>query len=153
MHIKNNKMCNTREYKIWIGIKTRCYNPNHNTYKNYGAKGIEMDDNWANSFEIFLKDVGYAPTSKHSLDRYPNKTGNYEPGNVRWATHKEQMNNRVDSLTFIFKGEEKTLGQWADKLGVARTTLWARIYISKMPLEKAFLSTIDARGGGIAKKK
>lgn len=80
-------------YATWQGIKQRCFNTTHHTYLNYGARGITMAPQWKDDFEQFVKDVGEKPSPKHSLDRIDND-GNYEPGNVRWATATEQAANR-----------------------------------------------------------
>src|SRR3954470_16361069 len=80
-------------YKSWEGAKQRCYNPNAKKYEIYGAIGVTMCDRWRTSFANFLADMGPRPPG-HSLDRYPDPYGNYEPGNCRWATIKEQRANR-----------------------------------------------------------
>lgn len=84
----------TAEYRSWQHAKARCINPNVWNYKNYGGRGIKMCEKWLNSFESFLADMGPRPSSKHSLDRWPDHNGDYEPSNCRWATAKEQQNNR-----------------------------------------------------------
>ncbi len=77
----------------WSSMKSRCTNPGSGSYKHYGGRGITVCDRWLNSFDNFLKDMGLRPTGT-TLDRYPDKNGNYEPGNCRWATWSEQMSNR-----------------------------------------------------------
>ncbi len=84
----------SKEYKAWDSMKQRCYNPNSPKYYLYGGRGIKVCDRWLNSFENFLADVGLAPTSQHSIDRFPDNDGNYEPGNVRWGTDYEQRHNQ-----------------------------------------------------------
>lgn len=90
----------TTEYSTWACMIQRCINPKNPEWKRYGAKGVKVCERWLNSFENFLADVGPRPEGRYrsgrpiySIDRFPDKYGNYEPGNVRWATHKEQMNN------------------------------------------------------------
>jgi hypothetical protein len=74
-------------------MRTRCNNPNFTFYARYGAIGIKVCDRW-NSFENFLADMGERPSLDYSIDRHPNKDGNYEPGNCRWATRHQQSLNR-----------------------------------------------------------
>jgi hypothetical protein len=81
------------EHKIWCGMVERCHSPTSNGYFRYGGKGIIVCEKWRHDFAAFYAYVGSRPTPKHSIDRYPNNRGNYEPGNVRWATRKEQQRN------------------------------------------------------------
>lgn len=85
----------TPEYMAWSLMKNRCLNPNDDRYDRYGGRGISVYQEWIDSFESFFSFMGKRPTAKHSLDRYPNNDGNYEPGNVRWATAIEQRRNQA----------------------------------------------------------
>lgn len=75
----------TGTYRSWRSMNSRCYYEKSISYPNYGKKGIKVADRWRVSFENFLKDMGERPPNT-SLDRFPNKKGDYEPGNCRWAT-------------------------------------------------------------------
>lgn len=79
-------------YKCWISMKQRCDNPRDKKFPNYGGRGISYDATWSD-FKTFCEAVGPRPEGT-SLDRFPNNDGNYEKGNVRWATPTEQANNR-----------------------------------------------------------
>jgi hypothetical protein len=79
-------------YKTWCGMKKRCGNPNDRSYPDYGGRGIKVCERWQ-MFENFLADMGERPSDEHQLDRIDND-GNYEPGNVRWATRQLQIRNR-----------------------------------------------------------
>ncbi len=90
-------MVRSPEYSSWCAMKARCLNPNTTRFEQWGGRGIKICPQWVNSFENFYADVGPRPTPKHSIDRIDND-GNYEPGNVRWATPKEQNNNKRTNL-------------------------------------------------------
>ncbi len=84
----------TPEYTVWIGMKGRCYNLKNHKYQYYGALGVRMSDEWVADFAAFFRDMGPRPSVEYSIDRWPDRNGNYEKGNCRWATQKEQQNNR-----------------------------------------------------------
>lgn len=85
-------LSNMPEYDIWSEMKQRCYNANHKQFKDWGGRGITVCERWLNSFANFITDMGRRPPQL-TLDRI-NNDGNYEPTNCRWATWKEQINNR-----------------------------------------------------------
>lgn len=80
-------------YRSWDAMRARCGNPLHVSYADYGGRGITVCDRWRDSFENFLEDMGERPAGK-TIDRFPDKNGNYEPSNCRWATVFEQARNR-----------------------------------------------------------
>lgn len=113
------------EYQVWNGLRERCNNPKCKDYPRYGGRGIAVCDRW-DQFSNFLADVGPRPSPKHTIDRIDNE-GDYEPGNVRWATVVEQANNRRSNVRLLFNGEEFTITQWARKIGLGTSTLHERL--------------------------
>jgi hypothetical protein len=113
----------TPEYMAWRHMKSRCYNPNIHNYHNYGGRGIIVCERWINSFENFLEDMGVRPSERHSVDRYPDKNGNYEPTNCRWATKKEQSRNLRTNRWIEYNGDRRILSDWAYDLRVCVSNL------------------------------
>ncbi len=122
-------------YRSWSKMIQRCRNPQNDRWKDYGGRGIQVCARWQ-TFEHFLSDMGVRPPGK-SLDRYPNKDGNYEPGNTRWATPKEQSNNTRNNIVLTFLGKTQTISEWAEELGMAKTVLMSR-YQRGWPIPKLF---------------
>ena len=84
----------TPEYRAWMNMQKRCYNPRTKNFKNWGGRGIKVCKRWRDSFENFLADMGRRPSDSHSMDRYPDNDGDYKKRNCRWATAKEQRANQ-----------------------------------------------------------
>jgi hypothetical protein len=107
-------------------MKTRCLNKNHVAYDAYGGAGVKICKRWR-SFVLFLADMGERPSRGHTLDRFPNREGNYEPGNARWATSSEQNINRRMAHVLEMGGLSMTMTEWSRKLGVRVSTISERL--------------------------
>lgn len=114
------------EYSSWSGMRRRCLNPKSPRYKHYGARGIMVCDRWRGSFDNFFIDMGERPTTKHSLERIDNN-GNYEPGNCRWATDKEQRRNTQRTVFVEFDGHRISLADYCEITGIKRNTIKSRL--------------------------
>lgn len=111
---KSLNMHGSITYKSWISAKQRCYNPNNHNYSKYGGRGITMCERWKSSFADFLHDMGERPSSLYTLDRI-DVNGNYDPSNCRWATSKEQGNNRRDNRLIEIDGRLLTTAQFSEE--------------------------------------
>lgn len=123
------------EYNSWCAMWTRCTNERSDQYKNYGGRGIIVCEDWK-SFKNFVRDVGRRPGPTYSIDRIDNN-GNYEPGNVRWATPEQQANNtRVNRLIEI-NGECRTISEWCRVLNskVSKETIRQRLKKGWAPID------------------
>ena len=135
--IKHGKT-NTKEFSIWHSIISRCAitKSTKEKYKKYHNKNITVCDQWQNSFETFLKDMGKCPKDKTSLDRINNSKG-YQPTNCRWATAKEQANNRDNTNHFIYQNKKVTIADLVKISGIAHNTLRYRLLKANWPVQKA----------------
>jgi len=121
-------------YRSWYKMILRCTHKKDTNYHRYGGRGITICDKWL-KFEGFYEDMGDCQ-EKMSLDRI-NVNGNYEPNNCRWATFKEQQNNRRDNYFIEFNGLRKTLSEWSDYTGINYVTIQSRIKLLHWDVGKA----------------
>ena len=112
--LKKSKISNKRLYRIWGTMRHRCQNPKRKDYKYYGARGIKVCEEWGDfsTFYEWAINNGYNDTL--TLDRV-DANGNYEPSNCKWATMKEQGNNKTNNHLITYNGETKTIAQWAEE--------------------------------------
>jgi len=124
--IKTHGMSKSPEFKIWAAIKTRCFNENTHSYKNYGGRGITLFDPWVNDFQAFYAYVGPRPSNNHSIERSDNSAG-YVPGNVSWQTKKVQANNNRRNHLVTIDGVTKNMMQWCALYNRRYHTVYERI--------------------------
>lgn len=138
----------TPTYNSWASMVQRCTDPNYHSFSKYGGRGVRVCDRWR-TFVNFLADMGERPDGA-TLDRIDND-GDYEPGNCRWATPRQQSNNRRNTLMLTFRGETRPLTEWAEITGIRRHTIWERVHNMGWTAEKA-LSRTDSAKGDCARK-
>lgn len=137
-----------RLYLVWTHMRNRCTNPKATNYKNYGGRGIKVCKEWDSypTFREWAVSNGYDENSKDwncTLDRI-DVNGDYCPENCRWATMKEQGNNRRTNRLITFGGRTQTMQQWADELGVRKTLIYKRLKCG-WSVEKALTTPVDER--------
>jgi len=120
---RTHGLSDTRTHIIWMNMLDRCRRPNNKNFHQYGGRGISVCQRW-DRFENFLADMGEAPKGL-TLDRIDND-GNYEPGNCRWATKKEQCNNKRTTVTMTLDGLTMRLEQWATVKGLTLAAIYHR---------------------------
>jgi len=136
----------TPEFRAWINMRSRCFNPKNAQFADYGGRGVTVCARWQESFADFLSDVGLRPSSAHSIDR-ADVNGNYEPGNVRWATRVEQNRNRRNNRVLTLGAESLPLCVWAERLGVKREAIRDRI-MRGWSIERALTEPFRADSNG-----
>lgn len=137
---RTHGLSGTKLHEKWRAMMARCYNKNCEAYKNYGARGITVCDEWQD-FLNFYRDNLPHETSGLTIDRI-DVTKGYSKENCQWVSMKAQANNKRDTVRITFNGEEKTLLEWSNELGIGYATLWSRLFESHMPVEKAFSSAV-----------
>lgn len=123
-------------YKTWVCMMRRCYGDDPKDNKSYKEKGIVVCERW-HDFNNFIADVGERPKGK-TLDRWPNKDGNYGPTNFRWATPTEQQRNTSINLIVTYNGVTKTLQEFCEDLGLEYHRMRNRIFLKDVPVHMAF---------------
>lgn len=113
------------EYGTWVNMKSRCYWVKNKNYLLYGGRGIKVCEKWLgeNGFKNFIADMGRKPSPGHSLDRFPNMDGNYEPSNCRWATSDCQQKNRRNNRWINHGGKNMIFADWARFFNVSAGSL------------------------------
>jgi len=132
----------THEYNSWSAMLQRCLNPKLSCYRIYGGRGIKVCVEWR-SFAVFLADMGRAPTEAHQIDRI-NNDGNYEPSNCRWATRKQQANNRRTNNFVEYRGARRTVQEWGEIFG--NVAVFKKRIESGWSPERAFNQPIQDHG-------
>lgn len=117
-------MWDTRVYRIWSKMLSRCRDANNTNFRNYGGRGISVCERWYD-FESFYSDMG-DPPHRGSIDRI-DSNGNYEPGNCRWSNFHDQSRNKRTTVNLTYRGVTMCLKDWADKLGLSVPAFRKRI--------------------------
>lgn len=141
----------TTEYSTWGKMRDGCYRPTNNMYQYYGAKGIKVCDRWlepdGRGFMNFFEDMGPKPSPKHSIDRI-DITGDYCPENCKWATDREQANNKSNNHWITIDGKRDTLANWCRHYGIGEKTFRYRIRKWKCD-EKTALTVVSRKSSVI----
>ena len=124
----------TKIYGVWLNMHRRCTDPTVLSFKNYGLRGIAVDPRWL-VFQNFYDDMGDKPSPAHSLERIDNDA-NYSPKNCRWATAKEQAQNRRTNKIIDYNGEKIVLAELARRFNICDDTLISRLN-NNWPIERS----------------
>lgn len=141
-----HKMKGAPEYNTWTSMKQRCLNPRNKDYKNYGARGITIFQEWADDFLAFYRYVGPRPAEGYTLEREDND-GNYEPGNVSWQPLIVQANNNRGNRHLTIEGVTKTLAQWCREFDRHYGRVHQRINISHWDPIRALMTPTNKPNG------
>lgn len=141
---KEHGLSRTPIYMVWRSMIRRCYDPKHHAYAGYGGRGLTVCAAWLDSVTHFVEDMGPRPPGA-TLDRTDNMAG-YSPDNCRWATRKEQANNRR-CCRFLAHGDIRlTVAQWAERQGICENALRQRLRHG-WPVSLALTKPIQKKGG------
>lgn len=132
-------------YRNYRTMMDRCYCPKAGNYHRYGGSGVTVCEEWHDieNFKKWVENSNFAPGL--TLDRIDCTKG-YSPDNCRWATMREQTNNRRNTLFLEYKGDRRALTDWADVLGINHRTLYSRVHKQGWSVERAFETPVSGRG-------
>lgn len=139
---KTHGMTGTRIFRIWSGMLLRCYTPSSSGYEYYGGRGITVCDEWRENFQAFYDwsmENGYKDDL--TIDRKDNEKG-YSPDNCKWATSKEQANNRRNNRYIEFNGKVHTISEWEQITGISRRVIEERIDNLGWSIERALTQKV-----------
>ena len=143
-----HRMSKTTLYKAWSNMKARCYNKNRSDYSEYGGRGIKVCEEWNvfENFKTWALENGFKEEKPHgknllSLDRI-NVDGDYEPSNCRWATDREQANNKRNNTRFFYNGKNLTAREWSEITGINFGTLVGRLHNPRWTIERALTEPV-----------
>jgi len=125
MLLEKKQKVNRKTWSTWYDMIKRCYNPKYKRYFAYGGRGISVCKEWRESYDNFFKDMGDKPDG-YTIERI-NNDGNYEPSNCKWATPKEQAQNRRPNRNIMFNGKTQNISQWCQELGISHSALAKRL--------------------------
>lgn len=128
-------------YRRWQHMIQRCHNPNDRDYPQYGGRGITVCNRWRDNFQFFINDIGEPPSARHTLDRIDNSKG-YEPNNVRWATPKEQQNNRRNTKMLTIDEVTRPLQEWCAMVGINSKAVLYRLKHGGMSHKEAIYTPL-----------
>ena len=136
---------NTKIYHVWQSMKCRCGNKNNKSYKDYGARGIKVCDEWLEengflNFYYWATNNGYSESL--TIDRI-NVNGNYEPSNCRWVSRLVQSNNKRNNVLITHNGETHNISQWEKMLNIKRGALRSRVSTYGMSPDEAISRSIN----------
>jgi hypothetical protein len=143
-HGESRRGAFTPEYRAWRSMISRCEHKKYEYWDRYGGRGISVCEKWRRSYPAFLVDVGRRPSKSHTLDRKDND-GNYEPGNVRWATGNEQRRNTSQSVLIEVDGRKMCVTDWARELGMSRDGLRSRLMRGWSPEKTVLTKSLAGR--------
>lgn len=134
-HGEGSRTQRTPEYVVWKRMRQRCNDPGTHQWANYGGRGIKIDPRW-DDFATFLADVGRKPGRGYTIDRIDND-GDYAPGNVRWATAKEQSRNKRNTIHVLHAGQMVSLAGLAEQYALTYRQLYSRVKTRGWSIERA----------------